>query len=163
MDIKTAFDGQTLTSDWGLSGGLLASDNGLKTAIVLSLFTDRRAEAGDALPDGTADRRGWWGDVAPPANAPSDMVWLSGSRLWLLAREKQTAETAKRARDYCQEALAWLERMGVVAGIDVETSWQAMGVLGITITVTKANAVSERFAWAWTAANNLATVWKDEA
>lgn len=160
MDFQTTFNGQTLTADWVLVGGLLGQEAGLKTAIALSLFTDRRAEPGDVLPDGTTDRRGWWGDVVPPANAPDDTPWRSGSRLWLLSREKQTAETARRAAFYCREALEWLTRLGVAERVDVTTEWQGTGVLGITITVTKAANVAETFGWLWAANDNLATAWK---
>lgn len=163
MDLQTAFNGQTLTSDWVMAGGLLAEEHGLNTAIALSLFTDRRAEPGDVIPDGTTDRRGWWGDVVPPVNAPDDAPWRSGSRLWLLSREKQTAETARRAEDYCREALEWLTRLGVADRVEVSATWQDTGVLGIAITVTKAAQVAGRFGWLWAANDNLVTAWKDVA
>ena len=89
-----------------------AMDDGLETAVILSLFTDRRAQDGDALPGGYGDRRGWWGDALTP-DAPL------GSRLWLLGREKTLAETAARARTYAQEGLAWLRRAGIAAKVNV--------------------------------------------
>lgn len=163
MDFQTDFNGQTLTADWVLTGHQLAEEHGLRTAIALSLFTDARANDGDVIPDGTTDRRGWWGDVAPPANAPTDAPWRSGSRLWLLSREKQTAETARRAEDYCREALDWLTRLGVASRVEVSAEWQDTGVLGIAITITRADGVPQRWGWLWAANDNLATAWKDIA
>ena len=40
----------------------LGADDGLRTAVQLSLFTDRRAEDDDVLPANDGDRRGWLGD-----------------------------------------------------------------------------------------------------
>ena len=47
--------------------GDLKPDNGLYTAVLISLFTDARARDDDALPDVISEedfpnRRGWWGD-----------------------------------------------------------------------------------------------------
>lgn len=163
MDIQTAFNGAVPAGDWVLSGGLLGEDHGLKTAIIISLFTDARARDGDVIPDGTNDRRGWWGDVAPPVNAPAGAPWRTGSRLWLLSREKQTAETARRAEDYCREALDWLTRLGVAERVEVSCTWQETGVLGIALAAAKANGATERWGWLWTADDTLVTTWKDVA
>lgn len=96
--------------------GDLAMDDGLETAVILSLFSDRRAQDGDVLPGGPSgwggDRRGWWGDALTP-DAPL------GSRLWLLSREKTLPETAARARTYAQEGLAWLRRAGIAERVNV--------------------------------------------
>jgi phage gp46-like protein len=89
---------------WGSSGGGdvalvdsdLASDHGLTTAVLLSLFTDRRAEDDDTPPSGDdSDRRGWWADEF--AEVEGDKI---GSRLWLLDRSKRTADVALRAEQY---------------------------------------------------------------
>jgi phage gp46-like protein len=50
--------GQPPRIDVRLDGGDLSTDDGLETAVLLSLITDRRAEADDVLPDGGTDRRG---------------------------------------------------------------------------------------------------------
>ena len=98
MDIALHFDPIAFACDYAVAAGDLAADNGLKTAVLISLFTDRLAAADDEIPDGTEDRRGWWGDMpadgSAPSGAPPDPI---GSRLWLLARAKQSAETLNRA------------------------------------------------------------------
>jgi phage gp46-like protein len=93
----------------------LATDRGLQTAVLLSLFTDRRAETDDKPPSGDAtDRRGWWADQF--AADEGDRI---GSRLWLLDRSKRSNEVVLRATEYAREALAWMLEDRVVSGVDV--------------------------------------------
>jgi phage gp46-like protein len=127
--------------------GLLAPDGGLRRAIVISLFSDARAQADDILPDGSGlfgNRRGWWGDVVPPDQAPAGADWITGSRLWLLSREKQTAETARRAQGYASEALQWLIRGGWATRVEVDAAWaaDATGVLVLSIAITLADGAT---------------------
>lgn len=132
MDVLLDFDGTLLAGDIRQVGADLEADDGLKTAVVISIFTDARALADDELPEGVTDRRGWWGDIL--ADVDADKI---GSRRWLYMREKQTAETAQRIREADEEALAWLVDDGIAARVSVETEWIARGVLGERILVTK--------------------------
>lgn len=143
-DIATIFDGDLLQGDLALDGASLAEDAGLTTAVVLSLFSDSRALDIDELPPGETDRRGWWGDIVPPAGVePGDDRF--GSRLWLLAREKQTNETLNRARGYATEALQWLVEDGIAESVDVDSEWFATGVLALEIRINlKGGAITER-------------------
>ena len=103
-------------ADLSADGNDLAFDAGIHTAVLLSLFTDRRAEDDDKPPSGDdTDRRGWWGDQF--AVVEGDRY---GSRLWLLDREKITNELARRAEEYVREALAWMIEDRVAVSIDVE-------------------------------------------
>lgn len=111
---------------WGAGG--LATDDGLGTCILLSLFTDRRVAAEELPADGGSDQRGWVGDAL--AEIEEDRF---GSRLWLLKREKQNEDTRQRAGEYAAEALAWLEEAGLVTGLDVQVEWIAREVLGFRI------------------------------
>lgn len=130
MDVRTAWLGFEQGADYAVGALGLAEDAGLETAVVLSLFTDRRAEADDELPFGESDRRGWWGDAWP--GTAGDRI---GSRLWLLHREKQTAAVVERAREYAEEALAWLVDDGVASAVEVQASVIRRGVLGLAIAV----------------------------
>lgn len=128
----------TFSFDWAfdLAGPGLAVEDGLQSAVIISLFTDRRAEASD-LPAGASghDRRGWWGDSF--AEVEGDRI---GSRLWLLAREKQTQATLLKARDYGREALQWLLDDGIAQGVLVSTSWLLGrdGVLVMVVEISRA-------------------------
>jgi phage gp46-like protein len=128
MDIAITQDPITGTFrlERNAAGNDLASDAGLRTAVLISLLTDARAEADDDIPDGSDDRRGWWADP--------DM----GSRLWLLVRETQTARTLERAREYAQEALAWLVEDGIARAVTVTAEWVRTGMLGLRVVIERA-------------------------
>lgn len=140
--------------DIRVSNGDLVTGDQLRTAVLMSLFTDRRAEPDDRLPDFTEDRRGWWGDSyadTTDATLTGDRI---GSRLWLLYREKITAETIERARQYAAESLQWLIDDGVA--VDVEVSARrvlehGIHTVGVEIRIDRANgqAVTLRFDDLW--------------
>lgn len=127
-DIRSVFFDFERGVDYILAGLGLERDDSIETAVIVSLFTDRRADAGDRLPFGESDRRGWWGDSY--TDKPGRKI---GSRLWLLEREKQLPEVLARAREYARESLQWLIEDGRAARIEVETSFPRPGVLGIEI------------------------------
>lgn len=129
MDVQIAFDG---FFDIGLAGADLAKDEGLQTAVIVSLFTDRRADPDDQLPDGSDDRRGWWADAY--ADIDNDRI---GSKLWLLSREKQTRETAQKVENYARESLQWLVDDGVARSVGVSAEWLRMGVLAMAIEIKR--------------------------
>lgn len=151
MDLQTLFNGEILEADLALDAGDLATDHGLATAIVISLFTDARARSDDELPAGETDQRGWWGDVVSPANAPADRPWMTGSRLWLLSRAKQTPETARRAEHYAREALAWVTAGRYARAAEVAAFWSdaILGRLDLVVTVTRPDGTPERFSFLW--------------
>jgi phage gp46-like protein len=133
-------------ADLALEDLALVRDDGLKTAVVLSLFIDRRAEDDDELPDNTGDRRGWWADAY--AEIADDKI---GSRLWLLSREKQLPSVLARAREYAEEALAWLVEDSVAESVTVETWWVRTGVMGLLARIYKpdAPAIEYKFDYLW--------------
>ena len=118
--------------DWTLAGPDLATDAGLRAAIIVSLGTDRLALPDDVIPDAT-DRRGWWGDTPISPAATPDPI---GSRLWLLQRAKATEETRQRAIAYAQEALAWLIADGIAARVDIQAALNPPGLPPYTLTLT---------------------------
>lgn len=142
-DVAMELDRESLSGDVQVDGGRLIAEHGLRTAVLVSLFTDRLAEPDDVLPLGEESRRGWWADLVPPA--PEDRI---GSRLWLLARERQTQETRLRARQYTEEALAWLVEDEVAAEVEVAAEWVRRGVLGLGITIHRPEQPDARFRFA---------------
>ncbi|QHM71679.1 phage GP46 family protein [Mixta intestinalis] len=100
--------------DIALDGIDMLTDSTLTTAVIISLFTDRRAQDSDELPGSDGDRRGWWGD--------SYRDRPIGSRLWLLSREKTLQSVLDRAAAYALEALQWLKAAGRVTKIAVYAS-----------------------------------------
>lgn len=118
--------------DIALDGTDLATDSGLRSAVIVSLFTDRRANADDELPSGDGDRRGCWMDMF------DDHV--KGSRLWLLSREKELPDVLVRAKTYAEEALQWLIDDGIVSAVSVTAEHVRRGVLGLQVRITLPDA-----------------------
>lgn len=146
-DLALIWDGETGTADLSIEGGDLALNGGLGSAVVLSLFTDRRAEADDRLPQTGGDRRGWWGDLTPNADGTRRRI---GSRLWLLSREKRTPETLARAREYAEEALAWLVEDRIASRVEVTAETTPEGWLALTVVIARAEGPDrERFDYVW--------------
>lgn len=138
-DIAIKYDPQTMTFSWNVAAPGLAQEDGLETAVILSIFTDRRAHADDALPSGD-DRRGWWADAY--AEVEGDR-W--GSRLWLLDRSKQMPDVLRKAEEYTQEALRWLIEDRVVQTVQCAAEVVRDGVMGLTVVMTRGKKSSAKF------------------
>lgn len=100
--------------------------NPLPRAVIISLFSWRRANPDDSAPT----PMGWWGDTYPTVTG--DRI---GSRLWLLGREKITNNTLNRARDYATEALQWLIDDGVAARVEASAVRTGMDEATLTIDI----------------------------
>ncbi len=144
-DIRTIWQTDLGIGDFAPVGAGASHD--IETAVLLSLFSDRVATADDPIPDagqgGLIDRRGWWGDAY--------LRRPLGSRLWLLAREKQIKEVLNKARDYCTEALAWMIEDQICARIDVVCAFTARGRIDIQVILFRRDgrATNLRYDYAW--------------
>ena len=98
----------------------------LTRAVVISLFTWRRAESDDNV----EMPMGWWGDSWPMVQ--NDRY---GSRLWQLERSTLTNALVNTVRDYINEALRWLIDDGVVSRIDLDIQRTGINELGNRITL----------------------------
>ena len=113
-DIALFFDGQTGFYDNKIADGDLMSANPLDTAVLISLFTWARASEEEV--EENAPKYGWWGDKVDADNQDS-----TGSKLYLLRREKITDETIEKAKEYIRQALQWMIEDGVVSEININT------------------------------------------
>lgn len=102
----------------------------LERAVVISLFTWRRAEPSDPVDD--AERQGWWGDSYP--SYASDRI---GSRLWLLRRRSLTPQTLRDAERYAKEALQWLIEDGHVTSVSVTVARYALNKLSAVVALSR--------------------------
>lgn len=145
-DIALAWDEKQGAADLALLDNDLASDRGLATAALLSLFLDRRAQADDQPPSGDpADRRGWWADQF--SSFEGDRL---GSRLWLLDRSVRGNDVARRAEEYVREALAWMVEDRVVSAVEVEIDATGNNLrIGVTLQRPGRQTVAFRFAHVW--------------
>lgn len=142
-DIATVLIDSSGQADWSISDGALASGDDLSSAVFISLFSDRQAEASDDLPDTSGDRRGWWGDLDESAKV--------GSRLWLLSRSRLDDAVAKDAVTYAKEALKWLIDDGVATSVSVAATRSDRKLLTLRVIITKRDGTtaSLSYAWAW--------------
>ena len=134
-DIKLNWDADLMSGDLGWGDGDLEREAGLKTAVLVSLFSDRRADDDDVL-DNINDKRGWWGDQT--ANISLDQI---GSRLWLLDRSKTDQDTLLRAQEYAEESLEWMIDDEVAERIECTTERQTRTATNGNITETLAMKV----------------------
>lgn len=140
MDIQTQFIDFTAGSDYfpGSTEQGFAEDDGLATAVLISLFTDARADS--PLDVGETDKRGWWGDKFSPV--PGDRI---GSQLWRLAREKDRPESLLKAKSYAETALVWMVDDGLVSEITVNAWRYRADVLAISVDITPSDGAKKRF------------------
>lgn len=141
-DLKLVWTGQGF--DLALTENDLQRDDSLQTAVLISLFSDRRARPDDALPGNDSDRRGWWGDTWPVV--PGDQI---GSRLWLLSREKDLQEVQRLARDYAREALAWLIEDGLAVAVEAGTGIPRRGWLRLRIDIAQQDGRQSTYDYEW--------------
>lgn len=139
MDLALFYDAGLQAFDLVLQGSPpdLEGDDGLLTAVIVSLFTDARAYPDDPLPDERvgvqSDLRGFWGDALHDPQSQYQAPRSLGSRLWLLWREKDLPEVVARARLYAREALDWLLAEGWVSRLAVDAERVGPGYLGISV------------------------------
>jgi len=120
-DIKTIFTDLSTGAQYDINALGIAEDDSLSTAVIVSLFTDKRDPK--ALPQ---DARGWWADDI-------------GSLRWTLSREKQTDEPLLQLIKYDTDALQWLIDERLVRSISVTAQWVARGILAEQINITLNN------------------------
>ncbi len=155
-DIKLRFntdliEGSGLEATDALEGDFIFNDNdlemddGLATAVIISLYTDKRASLEDVLPDPiNGDRRGWWGDKVSPEIEGDEI----GSKLWLLERSILNDETVTLAEQYATEALQHLIEDGIAKEIIVLVERSKSGDqirLGLDIKITKSDGSKVNF------------------
>lgn len=147
-DIALQWSDSQHSADLAIELNDLVQDGGLETAVMLSLFTDRRSDDGDELPPGDTDRRGWWADAEPVVEG--DRI---GSRLWLLDREIATQSVVDRAVTYAREALQWLLDDKVASSLDVSAEIPRRGMIGLVVTIYRPqkDPVKYRFDNVWKA------------
>lgn len=144
--INLVFDNETRTTDLERDGGNIIVSDLLDTAVLISLFTRRRALPTDEIPNPGGDLGGWW--ATPYEDTDGDEM---GSRLWLLSRSVLTNANLNLAKAYIEEALAWMVEDGTAARVVVEVWRQNPDVLGFSVQIYKPDEVSTRWERVWTA------------
>jgi len=146
VDVALVFGAAEREFDLVLEGADLKSEEGLNTAISISLFTDARASRDERLPSENSDRRGWWGDTFAPVEG--DQI---GSLLWLLQRQKLTTQLQARIEREVARSLEWLVEDGIAAGIDVTSEIIKPDRLNLQVIIVRPDAARVEFqhAFVW--------------
>lgn len=150
MAVRFLYDNDARRGDLRRSGANLLTDEGLESAIHISLLTNRRADKGDPLPTGHS-RGGWCLDHLDERGR------VIGSKLWLLRGAKLPPSGVVAAARYAREALLWLVEDGVAAEVKTEARLVRAGLLGILVQVRRPDDPAERWRPFWIAVE-LATL-----
>lgn len=140
VDIKLAYRDPYF--DLGILNNDLETEDSLKTAIIISLFTDRRITQ-EELPPEEKSLMGCWTDALD-----EDLI---GSKLWLLKRQKITPQVVTQARQYCEEALQWLFDDGIAEQVIVTTERSGLFQLSIEIQIIRPqdSNISQKYFFIW--------------
>lgn len=123
----------------------LVTDEGLDTAIFLSLFLDARATP-DELPPGEENPRGWWGDLFS-----EDPGEKTGSKLWLLNRSTHTDENRALAKQFAEDALAWIveDQVAQAVTVSIEKVSLEESKLSVVLSRPRGRKTDYRFEHLW--------------
>lgn len=112
IDIKQVFNEDLEIYDLSIdSNGNLVGDDTFNTAVLVSLFTDSRADGSQV--DKPNFRRGWAGNEQLENNKEF------GSLLWLLNQRRARTKTLNDAESYAQNALQWFIERDYASEIEV--------------------------------------------
>jgi phage gp46-like protein len=142
VDLKLSAVGSS-DVDLELADGDLVMDTGLATAVIASLWTDRRASLDDGLSIDD-DPRGHWCDREGDR-------W--GSLLWLLDRAKVLDASLRDAEAYAKDALSWMKVAGMAAAVNVQASFRSGGVLQLDVGIERDTRPRWDEVWQGTAAD----------
>lgn len=120
------------------SMGTLDREKFIEGWITQQLFTRGRVECEDH-PLGKSDG-GWWADSFRPDTGGGGRTgggrFVSGSKLWALKWRTVTNDTLIRAKQYAQEALAYLVDWGFVSTLNIATFYVSHNVMHIKVAIS---------------------------
>lgn len=113
--------------DWDDNGDRV-QDDGLETAIDMSLLLDKRADESEVAQP--FFRGGWWG---------SNIINMFFSKLWLVNGRK-TQDKLNQAIEYANAALFWLIEEGYASEVNSTAEFTDNGI-SLSVTITKLNDI----------------------
>lgn len=111
-DFQIGEDGDILTDDF------------FDTAILYSLFGERRASAEEVVEP--QSRRGWIGNAEDFEN---------GSKIWLLSQARVTRDTLNRLADEAKSALQWMVDDGLAVSLGEISATVSGGRVLLNVTI----------------------------
>jgi phage gp46-like protein len=137
LDIALIYDPETRCADMAFNGRDFVVDTTPATPLIISVGCERRARPDDVLPDAVSDFLKPSTFIAArgsPCDSLNPPGRLTGSRMWLLQRQKQTEAVRKAAETYLAEAC---DRFNTDLGLAVQITvrWLRPGMLGYRVRV----------------------------
>lgn len=137
------FDTGANCPDLVIENGQIKFENGLETAVMISLFSDRYVSP-ENLPSGINESRGWWAD-----DVISDDGDLIGSELWIYERGKITPQTANQMRDAAKASLDWMLESGLAKSVNVTSSVVTGERIDLFIEIARPEGDNIPFKFVW--------------
>jgi len=132
--LNTAPVGTEILYDFKIgTDGDIETEDQLDTAILVSLFTDKRASGSDVQKP--QDRRGWIGDLETPGD-------LYGSLLWLFEQSRLTGAVAAKIGSFGRLCLEWMTRDSIATEVSARAIVRASRV-DLQIDIKKPNSPAE--------------------
>lgn len=131
-----------------IESGDFKNEPGFDTAILVSLFTDARADETQVLlPE---NRRGWIGNLV--SEVPDRQL---GGYLWLTEQRRLNQDTVNEVIDYARKSLEWLVEDNAAIKIEVTGEIYPLRGIGLNIVITALNGVtSDHFIPLWEVTGN---------
>lgn len=144
--IKLSYSNTAQRADLVRTDGLnLETDEGLESAVTISLFSDARAAEDDDVP-AEGDKRGWWGSsyLTPEGRE-------LGSKVWQLLRAKASKANVNRATLIIQDALQWMidTKVASVITATLEPIAGRADILSLRITIQRPGKLAPRWDHFW--------------
>lgn len=127
------------------NGDILTEDS-LYTAILMSLFCERRADASE-VPD-NARRRGWIGNEATPG-------FEIGSKLWIYEQARITRSVLNGIADAASDGFQWLVDDGIAVSIETRALLQNGKPLLEVQMLRPSSQVDKQYFALWDATGNV--------
>lgn len=132
-DFGLTWDNDLGVMDLSVEDGDIVADEGLQTAVLLSIFTDRRGDPDSELL--TTNLKGWWGD-----QFLADADDFHGSRIWQDGKDSA----------HLDEALQWMIDDGVCEDFSAQISQNGTrGDYEIIIYRPESETIDFRFDRVW--------------
>lgn len=121
----------------------LLNEPGLETAVIISIFSERRVTE-EELPDGETDKRGWWGDLL--SDVQGDQI---GSKLWTKRRAKATIANKLAIKEALRNCLLWMIEDGLASSVEVDASFPKPSEILLKVDIQRPSGKNERYALVW--------------
>jgi len=114
--------------DVAVENGDIKVGDSLKTAVLMSLFSDSRSQGGTG---------GWWGDALDG--------YSYGSQLWTLRGCKLTKDNLNLIQKYAKNALEWLISDGIASAVNVTASREGIDRVSLSVTIQRPSGMAQTY------------------